>query len=192
MKYLILTVVALTSSHAVMVKGFVPSRELQSISRIGREKTALSVLPKEEEKILRQELTERTSKLENEEKYAVRDGPLVELEEDESVVEEEAAPAPETETEPERLQRRMTRLLKRRAYPLFLAEKAVELIESLIPKQPMIPTKRERIVILGTGWGAISFLKAIDTSLYDVTVISPRNYFLFTPMLAGASVGTVD
>ena len=175
-----------------MVKGFVPSRELQSISRIGREKTALSVLPKEEEKILRQELTERTSKLENEEKYAVRDGPLVELEEDESVVEEEAAPAPETETEPERLQRRMTRLLKRRAYPLFLAEKAVELIESLIPKQPMIPTKRERIVILGTGWGAISFLKAIDTSLYDVTVISPRNYFLFTPMLAGASVGTVD
>ncbi|CAB9521114.1 Internal alternative NAD(P)H-ubiquinone oxidoreductase A1, mitochondrial [Seminavis robusta] len=53
-------------------------------------------------------------------------------------------------------------------------------------------TEREKIVVLGTGWGAVSFLKGIDTSLYDVTVISPRNYFLFTPMLAGASVGTVE
>jgi NADH dehydrogenase FAD-containing subunit len=35
-------------------------------------------------------------------------------------------------------------------------------------------------------------LKDIDTSMYDVTVVSPRNYFLFTPMLAGSSVGTVE
>ena len=41
-------------------------------------------------------------------------------------------------------------------------------------------------------WGAASFLKNINTDKYNVTVISPRNYFVFTPMLAGASVGTVD
>jgi NADH dehydrogenase FAD-containing subunit len=27
---------------------------------------------------------------------------------------------------------------------------------------------------------------------YDVTVISPRNYFLFTPMLSSAAVGSID
>ncbi|EED87181.1 predicted protein [Thalassiosira pseudonana CCMP1335] len=51
---------------------------------------------------------------------------------------------------------------------------------------------KEHLIVLGTGWGAASFLKNIDTDKYDVTVISPRNYFVFTPMLAGASVGTVD
>jgi hypothetical protein len=51
---------------------------------------------------------------------------------------------------------------------------------------------KERIVILGTGWGAAALLKEIDINKFDVTVISPRNYFLFTPMLAGAAVGTVD
>lgn len=48
------------------------------------------------------------------------------------------------------------------------------------------------IVILGTGWGAISFLKDIDARRYNVTVISPRNYFLFTPLLPSTPVGTVD
>jgi NADH dehydrogenase FAD-containing subunit len=52
--------------------------------------------------------------------------------------------------------------------------------------------EKETIVVLGTGWGAASFLKNVDTDKYDVTVVSPRNYFVFTPMLAGASVGTVD
>ena len=50
----------------------------------------------------------------------------------------------------------------------------------------------EKIVILGTGWGSHSFLKTIDASKYDITVISPRNYFMFTPMLAASAVGTVE
>ena len=28
--------------------------------------------------------------------------------------------------------------------------------------------------------------------MYDVTVVSPRNHFLFTPMLAASAVGTVE
>ena len=28
-------------------------------------------------------------------------------------------------------------------------------------------------------------LKELDTALYDVVVVSPRNYFLFTPLLPG-------
>lgn len=99
----------------------------------------------------------------------------------------------------------LERLIKKRPYPLFLAEKGVEIIEDTVegflgknknsdlefesgPKNG----EKEKIVVLGTGWGGAAFLKGIDSSQYDVTVISPRNYFVFTPMLAGASVGTVD
>lgn len=54
------------------------------------------------------------------------------------------------------------------------------------------PATKKRVVILGTGWGAHALLKSIDADAYDVTVISPRNYFVFTPMLAGAATGTVE
>lgn len=32
----------------------------------------------------------------------------------------------------------------------------------------------------------------IDVEKYEVIYVSPRNYFIFTPLLAAASVGTVD
>lgn len=48
------------------------------------------------------------------------------------------------------------------------------------------------VVILGSGWGAISFLKHIDTKKYNVSIVSPRPYFLFTPLLPSTPVGTVD
>lgn len=51
---------------------------------------------------------------------------------------------------------------------------------------------KKNIVVLGSGWGAISFLKSIDTRKYNVSLISPRNYFLFTPLLPSTPVGTVD
>ena len=51
---------------------------------------------------------------------------------------------------------------------------------------------RLRLVILGTGWGGYSLLKNIDKKLFDVIVISPRNHFLFTPLLASTTVGTLE
>lgn len=51
---------------------------------------------------------------------------------------------------------------------------------------------KPNVVILGSGWGAISFLKHIDTKKYNVCIVSPRSYFLFTPLLPSAPVGTVD
>lgn len=47
-------------------------------------------------------------------------------------------------------------------------------------------------MILGSGWGAISFLQHIDSKNFNVTLVSPRNYFLFTPLLPSTPVGTVD
>lgn len=52
--------------------------------------------------------------------------------------------------------------------------------------------KKKTIVILGTGWGSVSLLKNLDTSLYNVVVVSPRNYFLFTPLLPSCPTGTVE
>lgn len=51
---------------------------------------------------------------------------------------------------------------------------------------------RKKIVVLGTGWASYSFLKSVDSTKFDVSVISPRNYFMFTPMLAASAVGTVE
>jgi len=51
---------------------------------------------------------------------------------------------------------------------------------------------RPRVVVLGTGWAAHAMVKTIDTDKYRVLVVSPRNYFMFTPMLAATCVGTVE
>ena len=51
---------------------------------------------------------------------------------------------------------------------------------------------RPRILIVGSGWGAHALVKIVDADLYRLLVISPRNFFIFTPMLAASSVGTVE
>lgn len=124
----------------------------------------------------------------------------------------------ETESGSESLTKVMAEMTKPRPYALFLLEKAAEIAEltfkdwkkknlnlfgqqdedeesstsSTVVNGNADKKKKERIVVLGTGWAAMSFLKEIDSDLADVTVISPRNHFVFTPMLAGASVGTVE
>ncbi|RFU73992.1 nadh dehydrogenase [Trichoderma arundinaceum] len=51
---------------------------------------------------------------------------------------------------------------------------------------------KPRLVILGGGWGGVALLKELNPDEYNVTVISPTNYFLFTPMLPSATVGTLE
>ncbi|KOS20664.1 External alternative NAD(P)H-ubiquinone oxidoreductase B1 [Escovopsis weberi] len=52
--------------------------------------------------------------------------------------------------------------------------------------------QKPRLVILGGGWGGVALLKELNPDDYHVTVISPANYFLFTPMLPSATVGTLE
>lgn len=52
--------------------------------------------------------------------------------------------------------------------------------------------KKKKVVVLGTGWAGTSFLKDIEASSYDVQVVSPRNYFAFTPLLPSVTCGTVE
>ncbi|CAO3569812.1 unnamed protein product [Mortierella alpina] len=51
---------------------------------------------------------------------------------------------------------------------------------------------RQRLVILGSGWGAVSVINQLDPKKFHVTVVSPTNYFLFTPLLPSATVGTLE
>jgi NADH dehydrogenase len=51
---------------------------------------------------------------------------------------------------------------------------------------------KPKLVILGTGWGSVALLKQLHAGDYHVTVISPSNHFLFTPMLPSATVGTLE
>lgn len=51
---------------------------------------------------------------------------------------------------------------------------------------------KPKLVILGTGWGSVALLKTLNPADYHVTVVSPVNYFLFTPMLPSATVGTLS
>ncbi|KAK0701629.1 hypothetical protein B0T26DRAFT_681756 [Lasiosphaeria miniovina] len=50
---------------------------------------------------------------------------------------------------------------------------------------------KPRLVILGGGWGSVALIKELNPENYHVTLVSPTNYFLFTPMLPSATVGTL-
>ncbi|KAL8277059.1 hypothetical protein RQP46_010593 [Phenoliferia psychrophenolica] len=51
---------------------------------------------------------------------------------------------------------------------------------------------KQKLVIVGGGWGAVGVLKHLDPNAWHVTVVSPENYFLFHPLLPSATVGTVE
>ncbi|KAI9780430.1 MAG: hypothetical protein M1839_006704 [Geoglossum umbratile] len=51
---------------------------------------------------------------------------------------------------------------------------------------------RTRIVILGSGWAGYTLSRKLDPRRYQVLVISPRSYFVFTPLLASTAVGTLE
>ncbi|XP_038705545.1 internal alternative NAD(P)H-ubiquinone oxidoreductase A2, mitochondrial-like [Tripterygium wilfordii] len=52
--------------------------------------------------------------------------------------------------------------------------------------------EKPRVVVLGSGWAGSRLMKGIDTNLYDVVCVSPRNHMVFTPLLASTCVGTLE
>ncbi|MED6145616.1 External alternative NAD(P)H-ubiquinone oxidoreductase B3, mitochondrial [Stylosanthes scabra] len=52
--------------------------------------------------------------------------------------------------------------------------------------------RKKKVVILGTGWAGTSFIKSMKNTSYDIHVVSPRNYFAFTPLLPSVTCGTVE
>ncbi|KAL0944590.1 alternative nadh dehydrogenase [Colletotrichum truncatum] len=66
------------------------------------------------------------------------------------------------------------------------------LIDDLDTEEMKKVKDKPKLVILGGGWGGVALLKELNPDDYHVTVISPTNYFLFTPMLPSATVGTLE
>ena len=102
--------------------------------------------------------------------------------------------------------KRLERLLSPRPHPVFLLEKATKIAEDslggamsmLLPDKHTSSTsaddasdkvkEKKKLVILGSGWGCAAMVQDRDlTEKFDVTIISPRNHFVYTPMLAGSA-----
>ncbi len=49
-----------------------------------------------------------------------------------------------------------------------------------------------KLLVLGSGFGGFSLLSKLDARDWDATLLSPRNYFLFTPLLPSAASGSVE
>ncbi|KAF7805888.1 external alternative NAD(P)H-ubiquinone oxidoreductase B3, mitochondrial-like [Senna tora] len=52
--------------------------------------------------------------------------------------------------------------------------------------------RKKKVVVLGTGWAGTTFLRNLKSTSFDVEVVSPRNYFAFTPLLPSVTIGTVE
>ena len=50
---------------------------------------------------------------------------------------------------------------------------------------------RPRVVVVGTGWAGFRFVRSLDRRHFDVVVVSPRDHFIFTPLLAVRGLDTV-
>lgn len=51
---------------------------------------------------------------------------------------------------------------------------------------------RQRVVILGSGWAGYTLARALNPKRFQTVIVSPRSYFVFTPLLASTSVGTLE
>jgi len=187
-----LAALLLCTVPGVVPSGKVPTREITRLFNA------------DQEKLLREEIAQRNAQIDKEGKYAIADGANF----DKLDIDETKDQAPEADMDviadmestpgdgvkdKNSLAARIERITKPRAFPLFIAEKAIEFVEESIADITKAVQRssagangvgtKEKIVVLGSGWGAVSFIKGIDTDLYDITVISPRNHFTFTPML---------
>ena len=51
---------------------------------------------------------------------------------------------------------------------------------------------KPRVVVLGSGWAGNRLARMLNKELYDVSIVSPANHFLVTPLLPQTAVGTLE
>ncbi|KAI9098330.1 FAD/NAD(P)-binding domain-containing protein [Phlyctochytrium arcticum] len=49
-----------------------------------------------------------------------------------------------------------------------------------------------RLVVLGSGWAGLKIVGGVNVKDYEVIMVSPRNHFVFTPLLASTSGMSLD
>jgi NADH:ubiquinone reductase (non-electrogenic) len=50
-------------------------------------------------------------------------------------------------------------------------------------------SKKEKVVIVGTGWAGWTLSQELNEELFDLVVISPQRTLALTPLLASAACG---
>lgn len=48
------------------------------------------------------------------------------------------------------------------------------------------------MLVLGSGWAGYTLARRLDPKKFQTVIVSPRSYFVFTPLLASTSVGTLE
>ena len=64
--------------------------------------------------------------------------------------------------------------------------------DAIVSSPDITGITKKKLVVLGTGCAGTSFLRNLKNPSYDIQVISPRNYFAFTPLLPSVTCGTVE
>mmetsp|Transcript_38669 Transcript_38669/g.76619 ORF Transcript_38669/g.76619 Transcript_38669/m.76619 type:complete len:196 (-) Transcript_38669:512-1099(-) len=75
-----------------------------------------------------------------------------------------------------------------------VARRAVAVSEAPVTKTQQ-RRKRPKVIVLGSGWGAASFIEGMseeEAQMYDITLVSPRNHFLYTPLLPTCAMGSIE
>ncbi|PYI23056.1 nucleotide-binding domain-containing protein [Aspergillus violaceofuscus CBS 115571] len=57
---------------------------------------------------------------------------------------------------------------------------------------PVPNPDKPRVVILGSGWGGYNLSRKLSPAHFTPTIISPRSYFVFTPLLTDTAGGSLD
>ncbi|KAJ5391473.1 hypothetical protein N7509_006963 [Penicillium cosmopolitanum] len=52
--------------------------------------------------------------------------------------------------------------------------------------------QKERVVILGSGWGGYTMSRRLSPKNFSPIIVSPRSYFVFTPLLTDTASGSLD
>lgn len=77
----------------------------------------------------------------------------------------------------------------------LFVQKKVDVIRPEPEAQSTKAAKKPKMVILGSGWAACNTIQNLGPaalSQYDITVVSPNNYYTYTPMLPSVTVGTLE
>jgi NADH dehydrogenase FAD-containing subunit len=51
---------------------------------------------------------------------------------------------------------------------------------------------KHRVLVLGSGWAGYALARTLRPSTHDRAIVSPRSHFVFTPLLASTTVGTLE
>ncbi|KAK4216121.1 putative external mitochondrial NADH-ubiquinone oxidoreductase 1 precursor [Rhypophila decipiens] len=85
-----------------------------------------------------------------------------------------------------------TRLSQHQLHSLASSGVVIRRYFSAKPSRNHTNHDRERVVILGSGWAGYAVARNLDKTKFEPIVVSPRSYFVFTPLLASTAVGTLE